>query len=122
MFGFLWNELLINPITNLLVVLYHLFLTLRLPGAFGWAIIGLTIIIRFILQPFFRKQRETAQKMQELKPQLDELTRRHKGDRTRLQQEQAKLFKTSGVNPAGGCLLLIIQIPIFIALYKFRRI
>ncbi len=114
----LFNQIFTFPILTLLIAVYSLFLALKIPGAFGFAIIILTVLIRLILQPFFHQQMQTAKKMQELKPHLDKLNEKHKGDKARLQQEQLKLYQQAGINPASGCLFLIIQIPIFIALYR----
>jgi YidC/Oxa1 family membrane protein insertase len=113
-----FNTILVIPILNLLVVFYKLFLLVKLPGAFGLAIIALTIFIRMLFQPFFKKQIETAKKMQELKPHLDRLTEKHKDDKKQLQAEQLKLYQQAGINPASGCLVMIIQLPVFIALYQ----
>ncbi len=113
-----FNTVFVFPILNLLVLFYSLFVFLKIPGAFGFAIIGLTVLVRFLLQPFFHQQMKTAKKMQELKPHLDRLSEKHKSDKKTLQQEQMKLYKQAGINPASGCLFMIIQIPIFIALYN----
>lgn len=113
-----FNTIFVFPILNLLVLFYRLFIFLKIPGAFGFAIIGLTVFVRFLLQPFFHQQMKTAKKMQELKPHLDRLSEKHKNDKKMLQQEQLKLYQQEGVNPASGCLFMIIQIPIFIALYN----
>lgn len=113
-----FNTIFVSPILNLLVLFYSVFVFLKIPGAFGFSIIALTAFVRLILQPFFHKQMETAKKMQELKPHLDKLSQKHKNDKKRLQQEQLKLYQQKGVNPASGCLFMIIQIPIFIALYN----
>jgi YidC/Oxa1 family membrane protein insertase len=114
----LFNTVFVIPILNLLVVFYKLFLFLRLPGAFGFAIIALTIAVRLLFQPFFQKQIETAKKMQELKPHLDKLSEKHKNDQKQLQAEQLKLYQEHGINPTSGCLVMIIQLPVFIALYN----
>ncbi len=106
------------PILNLLVFFYKIFLFLKIPGAFGLAIIALTACIRLILHPFFNKQLETSKKMQDLKPHLDRLSHKHKGDKKRLQEEHMKLYQKAGINPAAGCLFMIVQIPVFIALYN----
>ena len=113
-----FNSLFVIPIINILVVLYKIFTFLKIPGAFGWAIIGLVVLIRLILHPLFKQQIEMAKKMQELKPHLDNLSKKHKNDPKKLQQEQLKLYQQAGINPASGCLFMIIQIPIFIALYN----
>lgn len=114
----LWNQLLIWPIVNLLVAFYKLFELLRIPGALGWAIILLTAAIRLLFYPLMAAQLRSAKKMQSLKPHLDELTKRHKDDKTKLQQAQLSLYKEHGVNPAAGCLPMLIQLPVLIALYN----
>lgn len=114
----LFNTVFVIPILNLLVVFYKIFLFIRLPGAFGFAIIALTVAIRLLFQPFFQKQIETAKKMQELKPHLDNLSAKHKNDQKQLQAEQLKLYQQHGINPTSGCLVMIIQLPVFIALYN----
>lgn len=113
-----FNSIFVFPILNLLVFLYKGFLLIKIPGAFGLAIVALTALIRGLFQPFFRKQLETSKKMAELKPHLDKLSKKHKDDQKTLQQEQMKLYQQAGINPASGCLLMIVQIPVFIALYN----
>jgi len=100
-----FNTYLVFPILNLLILFYKVFLFIRLPGAFGFAIIALTAFVRLLFQPFFKRQMETASKMQELKPHLDKLSVKHKNDKKQLQQEQMKLYQQAGINPASGCFL-----------------
>lgn len=113
-----FNDLFVIPILNVLVALYTGLHALNVPGALGFAIVLLTIGIRFLLHPFFKQQIHTARKMGEIKPHLDKLQAQHKKDPKRLQAEQLKLYKEHGLNPASGCLFLIIQIPVFIGLYS----
>jgi len=113
-----FNTVFVIPILNLLVLLYKGFSFLKIPGAFGFSIVGLTIILRFFLQPFFKAQIETAKKMQLIKPKLDKLSKKFKNDPKTLQKKQLELFQQYKINPSAGCLFLIIQFPIFIALYK----
>ena len=113
-----FNQFLIWPILNVLVLFYKTLTAFHIPGALGFAIIGLTMLIRLILMPLTSSQLKSAKKMAELKPRLDELTKRHGKDKQRLQQEQLRLYKEAGVNPAAGCLPLILQMPVFIALYQ----
>lgn len=113
-----FNTYFVIPILNVLVVLYKGFLFLKLPGAFGFAVIALTVLVRIILHPFFKQQLEMSKKMQEMKPHLDKLSEQHKNDKNKLQQEQLKLYQQAGINPASGCLFMIIQIPVFIGLYN----
>lgn len=113
-----WNILFINPIINLLVAFYKLFEWLHIPGALGFAVIALTVVIRLILYPLMAAQMKSAKKMSDLKPHLDVLTTKHKDDKKALQQAQLDLYKQHGVNPAAGCLPLLIQMPVLIALYN----
>lgn len=114
----LFNDIFVIPILNILVAIYTALNALGLPGAFGLAIVALTVGIRFLLHPFFKQQIHTARKMSEIKPHLDKLQAQHKKDPKRLQQEQLLLYQQHGLNPASGCLFLVIQIPIFIGLYS----
>jgi YidC/Oxa1 family membrane protein insertase len=114
----IFHTIFVEPILNILVAFYKLFLTIGLPGAFGFAIISITVLVRFILHPFFKQQMVTAKKMQDIKPHLDKLSKKHKNDAKQLQQEQMRLYKEAGINPAAGCLFAIVQIPLFIGLYQ----
>jgi YidC/Oxa1 family membrane protein insertase len=114
----LWNQILIWPITNILVGFYKLFEWAHIPWPLGWAVILMTITIRLILYPVMHAQLKSAKKMQDLKPHLDALAAKHKDDKTALQQAQMALYKEQGINPAAGCLPLIIQMPVLIALYN----
>lgn len=114
----LWNQLLVWPIINILMALYKLFEFLHVPGPLGFAVIGLTIVIRLILYPLMQAQLRSAKKMSALKPHMDALNEKHKNDKQQLQQAQLALYKEHGVNPAAGCLPLLIQMPVLIALYN----
>lgn len=112
------NELLRRPILNGLIVFYKIFSGIGLPGAFGLAIIALTVLIRLILNPLTASQLKSAKKMQEMKPKMDELSKKHGKDKIKRQQAQMQLYKEAGVNPASGCFLLLLQMPVLIALYN----
>ncbi len=114
----LWNQLLVWPIINLLVAFYKAFESLHVPGALGFAVVALTILIRLILYPLMAAQMKSAKKMAAIKPHLDALNAKHKDDKKALQQAQLDLYKAHGVNPAAGCLPLLIQLPVLIALYN----
>lgn len=114
----LFNVIFIIPILNALIALYKGLLVLHAPGALGFALILLTVIIRLILHPLTAAQMKSAHKLSKLKPELDKLTAQHKDDKQRLQTEQMRLYKESGVNPAAGCLPLLLQMPILIAIYN----
>lgn len=114
----LWNQLFMWPIINLLMAFYKVFEWAHIPGPLGFAVIALTIAIRFLLYPLMHAQLSSAKKMQNLKPHLDALSAKHKDNKTALQQAQLDLYKEHGVNPAAGCLPLLIQMPVLIALYN----
>src|SRR3989344_4117589 len=111
MFEF-FDLVLINPIANILVAVYNILLFLNIPYSLGFAIVILTIIIRLAMYPLMSAQIKSAKKMQELSPHLSKVKERHKGDAKRLQQETMRLYKEHGVNPAAGCLPILIQIPV----------
>ena len=114
----LFNSLLIIPILNVLTGLYNLLLLLKIPGALGFSLILLTVLIRLILHPLTVKQLESAHKMSKLKPEMDKLHKQFGSDKQKLQQEQLRLYQQAGINPAAGCLPLLLQMPILIALYN----
>ncbi|OIO15860.1 hypothetical protein AUJ29_03460 [Candidatus Kuenenbacteria bacterium CG1_02_38_13] len=113
-----FNQAFVFPILNLLTFFYKLFLVVGLPGAFGFSIVALTVFVRFLVNPFFKQQLETSKKMADIKPQLDKLSLKYKKEPQKLQQEQMNLYKQAGINPAAGCLFMIVQFPIFIGLYQ----
>lgn len=96
-------------------VLHFLF---KLVGNFGVAIMLLTLVVRLLLFPVANKQYVSMNKMKELAPRLKEMQERYKGDPQGLQQAMMKLYQTEKVNPLAGCLPILLQIPIFFALYK----
>ena len=87
-------------------------------GNMGWAIIGLTLIIKAVLFPLAYKSYDSMAKMKELQPEMEKIKERVGDDRQKLQQEMMGLYKKEKVNPASGCLPILIQIPIFFSLYK----
>src|SRR5437868_8571699 len=107
-----WNFLLVHPLISVLVFFYNL------TGDFGLAIVLLTITIRLILFPLFRIQIQNQRATQELAPALAELKAKYGSDMQRLGQEQMKLYQERGFNPAMGCLPMMLQIPLLIALYN----
>lgn len=110
---------LFTPITNVLGAILMFFHGL---GAPWWlAIVLLTIVVRGVLFPLTVKQVKSMRQMQELRPRLQEIQKKHKGDRQKLQEEQMKLYQESGVNPVGGCLPLLVQMPIFIGIFYVIR-
>ena len=90
----------------------------ELIGNMGWAIIGLTLIIKAVLFPLAFKSYVSMAKMKELQPEMAKIKERIGDDRQKLQQEMMALYKKEKVNPASGCLPILLQIPIFFSLYK----
>lgn len=88
-----------------------------LVGNYGVAIILTTLLIKLILFPLSLKQEKSMQKMKELQPEIEAIQKKYKDDKAKLNEETAKLYKEKNVNPFSGCLPLIIQLPIFVALY-----
>ena len=87
-------------------------------GNMGWAIIGLTVILKIIVFPLAYKSYASMAKMKELQPQMEKLKEAAGDDRQKMQQSMMELYKKEKVNPAAGCLPILIQIPIFFSLYK----
>jgi YidC/Oxa1 family membrane protein insertase len=85
---------------------------------FGLAIILVTVLIRLAVYPLYKTQIRSQRAMQELGPAMSELKRKYGKDRARFAEEQMKLYKEHGVNPAAGCLPLVLQLPILFALYS----
>lgn len=119
--GNFFTVVLVNPIINILIAIYALFSYLHFPYALGFAIIGLTIVIRFILYPLTTAQLQASMKMQKIAPHLAKLKEKHKGDNKKIQEETMRLYKEHGINPAAGCLPVLIQMPIIWALYAVLR-
>lgn len=96
--------------------LYLIYNTLAFHN-YGLAIIIFTIIMKLVLMPLTLKQYKSTAKMQEVQPLIQELQRKYKNDKDKLNQEMMKVYQENKVNPAGGCLPLLIQMPILFSLY-----
>lgn len=105
-------------IVNLLALLIHLLNSAHIPGALGFSIIIITVAIRFLVWPFMSSQLKVSRKMAELQPHLAALKEKHKEDKKALAEAQAALYKEHNINPAGGCVTSVIQIPIIYGLYQ----
>jgi YidC/Oxa1 family membrane protein insertase len=106
---FYWFE---RPIYSLLAWLFQMI------GNFGVAIMGLTFIVRLIMFPIAQKQFASMASMRVVQPKMKAIQERYKDDKAKMQQEILKLYQEEKVNPVAGCLPLLLQIPIFYALYK----
>lgn len=107
-----WFEWFMRPIFDLLTWLFHL------TGNFGVAIICLTFIVRGLMFPIADKGFRSMADMRRVQPKMKALQERYKDDKPRLQQEMLKLYQQEKINPASGCLPILLQIPVFYALYK----
>ncbi len=94
----------------------------QLVGNYGWAIVLLTIVVRIPFIPLINKSQKSMKKMQDIQPRMAEIREKYKKDPQKMQQEMMQLYKTHKVNPVGGCLPILLQIPVFFALYKILLI
>ena len=109
----IWNLVIMEPMLNLLVLLYSV-----LFNNFVLAIIGLTIVVRLLTFPLTQRQIRSMKAMQELQPEIQKLQKKHAKDREKLSAATMQLYQEHGVNPMMGCLPLVIQMPIWIGLYQ----
>src|SRR6266496_1671472 len=100
--GQLFNSLFFAPIVNLLVLILHGLEVMHIPGALGFSIMILTVLIRLLVWPLMSSQLKSARVVAELKPQLDKLKLKHKDNKTAMSAAQMALYKEHGINPAGG--------------------
>jgi len=101
-----------KPLFKVLLALYHFV------GNWGWAIVILTIIIRIILFPLTLKGMLSMQKLKDLAPKIKEIQQKYKGDPQKMNLHMMQLYKKYNVNPMSGCLPMLLQIPIFFAIYR----
>jgi YidC/Oxa1 family membrane protein insertase len=111
---------LLKPIQNVLEYVV-VFLYENVTTNYGLVIILLTIIVRIVLTPLTISQTKSMAKMQRLQPQLQEIQKKNKGDKQKIQQETMEFYKKNSVNPLAGCLPLILQMPVFFALFQVLR-
>lgn len=110
--GYGWISIVATPILYLLQIFY------KVVHNYGIAIILLTILIKILLNPINRKSMESMKKMQVLQPKIKEIREKYANDKQKINMETMQIFKTHKINPAGGCLPMLLQFPIYIALYK----
>ena len=105
-----------SPVARVMLVVLHFFYSII--GNYGIAIILLTVLVRGAMFPISFRQTRNMARMQALKPELDRITEKYKGDSQKKQQAMQELYKKNKINPLGGCLPLFIQMPVFIGLYR----
>lgn len=106
-----WLTIIAKPLFWLLEKIH------ALVGNWGWAIILLTVLIKLVFFPLSAASYKSMAKMKELQPRLMAMRERHKGDPQKMNQAMMEMYRTEKVNPLGGCVPILIQIPVFIALY-----
>lgn len=111
--GAIWELIILNPMINVMIVV-----TRVLFNNLGLTIIALTLIIRAAMYPMTRRQLLSAKKMQEVQPKLAELQKKFGKDRQKMAKEQMALYKEAGVSPTGCLVPMLIQTPVWIALYQ----
>lgn len=107
-----WFTFIANPMFLFLKYLYNL------TGNWGWAIVLLTIIVKLVLYPLSYKGMVSMQKLKNLAPKIKDLQEKYKGDSQKLGMHMMELYKKHDANPMGGCLPIILQIPVFFAIYR----
>ncbi|PKL52475.1 MAG: preprotein translocase YidC [Nitrospira bacterium HGW-Nitrospira-1] len=105
-------SIIARPLFWVLILFYGFF------GNYGWAIILLTIVTRIPFIPLLNKGQKSMRKLQDIQPKMAEIREKYKKDPPKMQQEMTGLYKKHKVNPVGGCLPMLLQIPVFFALYK----
>ena len=111
-----WYYFLTKPFFYILDFLYNFI------GNMGWAILLFAALLRFLMFPIANKSYESMSKMKKVQPRIKELQERYGDDKMKLQQETLELYRREKINPAAGCLPMLIQIPVFFSLYKVLNI
>ena len=117
-------DVLASPVGILLALIHSALSTVLIPSsgpAWALSIVLLTVVVRLILFPLFVKQIKSQRRMQQLAPKIKELQKQHKGDRETMNVEMMKLYKENNANPISGCLPLLLQLPVFFALFTVIR-
>ena len=114
--SFFGLKFIVRPIAEYVLLPLFNFLHTFIPN-YGFVIIVFSLIIKFVLYPLTKTSYQSMKKMQLLQPKIAEIKEKYKDDAQKLNKETMKLYQTYGVNPAGGCLPLVLQMPIFIALW-----
>ncbi len=113
-----WFYFITKPLFRLIHWMAGWFASLGLSGNFGLAILATTVLVKAAFFPLANKSYESMAKMKNLQPEMEKLRERYKDDRAKQQQELMGLYKKEKINPLAGCLPILLQIPVFFALYK----
>jgi len=114
----MWDALVVTPMTQGLIYLNNLIQGMGAPYSWGFAIILFTLIVKIVTLPLNLQQARSMKATQELQPKLQELQKKYAKDKEKLAQAQMELYREHGVNPLGGCLPMLIQLPILFGLYQ----
>ena len=109
----IWNLVVFRPMLNGLLLFYGV-----LGRSFVLSVISLVVIVRLIMLPLTLKQLRSSKAMQDLQPELARMRKKYGGNKERLNKEQMKLYQDKGINPMGGCLPTLVQLPIWIGMYQ----
>ena len=113
-----WQTYIVFPLAKILIALNDIIARTNIPFSWDWTIIIFTIIIKVVTLPLTLKQLQSSRAQMELQPKLRELQEKYGKDKQKLSEEQMKLYQEAGINPLGGCLPLLIQMPVLWALYQ----
>ncbi len=116
--SFFGLKFITRPISEYILLPVFQFLHLFIPN-YGFVIILFSLLIKIALYPLSKQSMASMKKMQLLQPKIAELKEKHKDDQQKIQSETMKLYQTYGINPAGGCLPMLLQMPILFALFTF---
>ncbi|MBQ7901304.1 MAG: membrane protein insertase YidC [Clostridia bacterium] len=108
----MFQKLIVVPLGYILGFIY------QFVGSYGWSLIIFTVLVKLLLLPLGLKQQKSTTKMQQVQPKLLEIQSKYANDQQKLSEETMKLYKEYGVSPMGGCLPLLIQLPILFGLYR----
>ena len=119
--SFFGLKFIIRPIAEYVLLPLFNFLHSFIPN-YGFVIILFSLIIKFVLYPLTKTSLQSMKKMQMLAPKINELKEKYKDDQAKVQKETMNLYRVYGINPAGGCLPLVLQMPIFIAMWGLFQV
>ena len=120
-FGSIFGLNVLRPISEYVILPLFLFLHKFIPN-YGFVIIIFTLIIKLALYPLTKQSYKSMKRMQMLQPKIKEIKEKYKDDQQKVQKETMKLYSTYGINPAGGCLPMVLQMPILFALFTFFKV
>ncbi|MEP4077125.1 membrane protein insertase YidC [Haloferula sp.] len=116
-----WFSVFSRFMNFLLVNIHDLISKISDKWSWGWAIILVTVLVRALMWPLYARSNRTMKRMAKLKPEMDKLKEKYPDDPTKVQQEVMGLYRKFGINPVGGCLPMLAQIPIFFGFYRMLQ-